>query len=144
MKHRQRSCRAIEREVPGDVRFDPTVSSREHRHVLSNTLIVEGANGTTTSKANDMLYQNGVFTVPDISANAGGVLVPYFVSVQSLRSSLSSEDEASQQLRIVTERAFHEVQASGQQNDVDIRNGAHMLATSRTAEATKAGGMLVW
>ena len=104
-------------------------------------MIVEGANGPTTPEADKILCDNGKFIVPDILANAGGVIVSYFEWVQGLQSFFWSEDEVNHQLRVIMDNAFHEVLEMSQREKVDMRNAAYMLAIKRIADAMEARGI---
>jgi len=104
-------------------------------------IIVEGANAPTTPEADKILNDNGVFVVPDILANAGGVVVSYFEWVQGLQSFFWSEDEVNRQLETVMDNAFHEVLEMSQQEKVNMRNAAYMLAIKRIADAMETRGI---
>ncbi len=104
-------------------------------------IIVEGANGPTTTEADEILYDRGVFVVPDILANAGGVTVSYFEWVQNLQELLWSEEEVSQRLTRILKRSFAEVLDIAQKRKVDMRTAALMLAIGRVAEATRWRGI---
>jgi len=104
-------------------------------------IIVEGANAPTTPEADEVLNERGVFVVPDILANAGGVVVSYFEWVQDLQAFFWSEDEVNRQLQRVMESAFHEVLEMSQREKVDMRNAAYMLAIKRIADAMEARGI---
>ncbi len=104
-------------------------------------MIVEGANGPTIPEADKILNDNGVFVVPDILANAGGVVVSYFEWVQGLQSFFWSEDEVNRQLQAVMDNAFHEVLEVSQREKVDMRNAAYMLAIKRIADTMEIRGI---
>jgi len=104
-------------------------------------ILVEGANAPTTPEADKILNDNGVFVVPDILANAGGVVVSYFEWVQDLQAFFWSEDEVNHQLETVMHNAFHEVLEMSQHQKVDMRNAAYLLAIKRIADAMEARGI---
>ncbi len=104
-------------------------------------LIVEGANGPTTAEATKILCDKGVFIVPDILANAGGVIVSYFEWVQGLQSFFWSEDEVNQRLKTVMDNAFREVLEISQREKTDMRDAAYILAINRVAQAMMIRGI---
>jgi glutamate dehydrogenase (NAD(P)+) len=104
-------------------------------------LIIEGANGPTTPEADKILRDNGKFIVPDILANAGGVIVSYFEWVQGLQSFFWNEDEVNHQLQMAMDNSFHEVLGMSQHEEVDMRNAAYMLAIKRITDAMKTRGI---
>jgi glutamate dehydrogenase (NAD(P)+) len=104
-------------------------------------IIVEGANGPTTPEADEILYDHGIFMVPDILANAGGVTVSYFEWVQNLQELLWSEEEISERLTRILRRSFAEVLNISQREKVDMRTAALMLGIGRVAEAQKLRGI---
>jgi len=104
-------------------------------------IIVEGANAPTTSEADKILNDRGVSVVPDILANAGGVIVSYFEWVQDVQAFFWSEDEVNRQLQAVMENAFYQVLEVSQRQKVDLRDAAYMLAIKRVADAMQARGI---
>ena len=104
-------------------------------------IIVEGANGPTTPDADATLDANGRFVIPDILANAGGVVVSYFEWVQGLQSFFWSEEEVNSRLTDVMEVAFKEVLEISQREKVNMRDAAYMLAIQRLAYATTLRGI---
>jgi glutamate dehydrogenase (NAD(P)+) len=104
-------------------------------------IIVEGANGPTTTEAAHILREKRIFIVPDILANAGGVVVSYFEWVQGLQSFFWSEDEVNHQLQKVMDNAFHEVLEISQREKVDMSEAAYMLAIKRISDTMEARGI---
>jgi len=104
-------------------------------------MIVEGANGPTTREADDSLNDRGVIVVPDILANAGGVVVSYFEWVQDLQCYFWDEAEVNSNLERIMVRSFDEVWSFSQENDVPLRLGAYMLAVDRVAGAVQSRGV---
>ncbi len=104
-------------------------------------MIVEGANGPCTPEAHEILCENGKFVIPDILANAGGVVVSYFEWVQGLQSFFWSEDEVNRQLQVAMDNAFHEVLEVSQRKKVDMRNAAYRVALKRIASAMETRGI---
>jgi glutamate dehydrogenase (NAD(P)+) len=104
-------------------------------------MIVEGANGPTTREADDILHERGVTVVPDILANAGGVVVSYFEWVQDLQCFFWDEEEVNSNLQRIMERSFKEVWDFSHEQGVSLRLGAYMLAVDRVAGAVRARGI---
>jgi len=104
-------------------------------------LIVEAANGPITPEADAILRDRGIFIVPDILANAGGVVVSYFEWVQDIQQFFWTEQEVNERLRQVIRRAFGEVWEVMRERGVDMRTAAYILAISRVAEAIKMRGI---
>jgi glutamate dehydrogenase (NAD(P)+) len=104
-------------------------------------LIVEGANGPTTPEADAVFRERGIFVVPDILANAGGVTVSYFEWVQDLQSFFWSEHEVNQKLGAIMQRAFKEVLQTALAKKIDMRMAAYCQAVNRVAAATRDRGL---
>ncbi len=104
-------------------------------------LIVEGANGPTTPEAHKLLHDRGVFIVPDILANAGGVTVSYFEWVQDRHGYFWPEHEVNERLEAKMCQAFSEVLRTAQKFAVDMRVAAYIVAINRVATVTKLRGM---
>lgn len=104
-------------------------------------MIVEAANGPTTLDADQILEDQGVTVVPDILANAGGVVVSYFEWVQDLQCFFWDEDEVNRNLKRIMVRSFKEVWDFSQERAVSLRLGAYMLAVDKVAGAVRARGI---
>ena len=104
-------------------------------------LIVEGANGPTTPEAHKYLHDKGIFVVPDILANAGGVTVSYFEWVQDRHGYFWPEHEVNERLEAKMCQAFDVVLKTAQQYNVDMRAAAYIVAINRVATVTKMRGM---
>jgi glutamate dehydrogenase (NAD(P)+) len=104
-------------------------------------IVAEAANGPTTPEADRILYERGVFLIPDILANAGGVTVSYFEWVQDLNRDHWTEVEVNARLRLIMVQAFEEVLAESLKQEVNMRTGAYLLAVQRVADATAMRGL---
>jgi len=104
-------------------------------------LIIEGANNPTTLEADDILRSNGVFIVPDILANAGGVTVSYFEWVQDVQKYFWSENETVGRLREIMTKAFDEVHSIAIGENVDMRTAALIKGIRRVADAKLVRGV---
>lgn len=104
-------------------------------------ILAEGANGPTTPKADQILFDNGVFVIPDILANAGGVTVSYFEWVQDRMGYFWREDEVNQRLEEKMVASFNELSVLADLHNVDTRTAAYMLAIDRVAYDTKMRGI---
>ncbi len=109
--------------------------TKENAGRLQCRLLAEGANGPTTLDADAILKEKGVFLIPDILANAGGVVVSYFEWVQDLQNFFWTEEEVNQKLRDILVRAFHEVLHMSHREKVDMRLAALMIGIDRVARA---------
>jgi glutamate dehydrogenase (NAD(P)+) len=105
------------------------------------SIICEGANGPITPTADEILFEKGVLVLPDILANAGGVVVSYFEWVQGLQEYFWKEDEVNARLNDISTRAFNETWAVHETRGVNMRNAAYGLAVQRVAEATTTRGL---
>jgi glutamate dehydrogenase (NAD(P)+) len=104
-------------------------------------VIVEGANGPTTVEADKILENNHIVIVPDILANAGGVVVSYFEWVQNLQSLFWDEHEINSLLKKIILRAFEEVWVIADSKKISLRMGAYMLALGRVLKAKQIRGI---
>ncbi|TMC60741.1 MAG: Glu/Leu/Phe/Val dehydrogenase [Chloroflexi bacterium] len=104
-------------------------------------LIVEGANGPTTPEADEIFKQRGILVVPDVLANAGGVIVSYFEWVQGLQSFFWNEDEINKRLESLMVNNFNRVWKVTQDKGVDMRAAAYILAIERVARAAELRGL---
>jgi glutamate dehydrogenase len=98
-------------------------------------IVAEGANGPTTPDADETLFRNGVFVIPDILANSGGVIVSYFEQVQNQMNYYWTEQEVRSKLESTIVNAFKEVLEVAQQYKVNMRIAAYMNAVKRVADA---------
>jgi glutamate dehydrogenase (NAD(P)+) len=105
------------------------------------SIIAELANGPTTPGADRVLADQGVFLVPDILANAGGVTVSYYEWVQDLYSYFWTENQINETLETTMRAAFRSVHETAMRHHTDMRTGAYILAVDRVAEATRVRGI---
>jgi glutamate dehydrogenase/leucine dehydrogenase len=117
------------------------VITSENAASIKARIIAEAANGPITPMADDMLTRKGVFLLPDILANAGGVTVSYFEWVQDLQNFFWQEHEVNAKLETIMKRAFREVHETSQRYRVNMRVAAYILAIGRVAQATLVRGL---
>ena len=104
-------------------------------------IVAEAANGPTTPHADEVLARKGIFVLPDILTNAGGVTVSYFEWAQDLQGYFWQEDEVNRRLEFVMKKAFGDVQEMMRKYHVHSRASAYILAVGRVAEATLVRGL---
>ena len=113
----------------------------ENADRINCRLLAEGANGPTTLEADEVLNEKGVFILPDILANAGGVTVSYFEWVQDTQNYIWSLDEVNQRLKRILQDAFQRTLNRAEKNNVDMRTAALMEGIERVAQAKLARGL---
>jgi glutamate dehydrogenase (NAD(P)+) len=121
---------ALENQITMD--NAPTISAR---------VVAEGANGPTTPEAHKHLHERGIFVIPDILANAGGVTTSYFEWVQDRHGYFWEEDEVNKRLETKMVEAFDDVLKTSMKYKTDLRTAAYIVAISRVATVTKMRGM---
>jgi len=117
------------------------VVSERNADAVKAKVIVEGANGPLTPAADDILEANGALILPDVLANAGGVVVSYFEWVQGLQEYFWKEDEVNARLNEIVKRAFEETWSTRADRSTSMRLAAYGLAVQRVAEATVTRGL---
>jgi glutamate dehydrogenase (NAD(P)+) len=104
-------------------------------------IVAEGANGPVTPEADQILDERGVLVLPDVLANAGGVVVSYFEWVQGLQEYFWKESEVNAKLNDIVTRAFAETWREHEERDISMRHAAYAIAVGRVAEATITRGL---
>lgn len=131
-------------ELDCDILMPCAISAQIHKDNAAKVkakLIVEGANGPTTPEADVILNDRGVFVVPDILANAGGVVVSYFEWVQDLQNFFWEELEVNDKLERIMRRAYQQVANTMQLHKTDMRTAALIIGVKRVADATVTRGI---
>jgi glutamate dehydrogenase (NAD(P)+) len=117
------------------------VITRRNAAAINTKVICEGANGPTTAAADRILEDKGVFVIPDILANAGGVTVSYFEWVQNRSGYFWDEKTVVERLEAITVRSFADVLEVANRHSVDMRTAAYMLSVERVAVVHRIRGM---
>jgi|SRR5687768_14748 len=131
---------ALDVDVLVPAALESVITSRNAASVRAR-IVSEGANGPTTAEADAVLESNGVFVIPDILANAGGVTVSYFEWVQNRSGYGWSEALVKERLTETMQRSFSQVLKISQQQNVSMRTAAYMLGIGRVAEVQKLRGI---
>jgi glutamate dehydrogenase (NAD(P)+) len=118
-----------------------SVINGENAHKIKARILVEGANSPTTPAADEILFDRGVFVIPDILANAGGVTVSYFEWVQDRQGYFWAEDKVNNRLMQIMVSAFNDVVSYAGKHNVNNRIAAYMLAIDRVAFSIKLRGI---
>jgi glutamate dehydrogenase (NAD(P)+) len=117
------------------------VITAENADRVRAKMIVEGANGPVTPDADEILEERGILVLPDVLANAGGVVVSYFEWVQGLQEYFWKEDEVNAKLNDIVTRAYHATAELAQRKEISMRLAAYGLAVQRVGEATTTRGL---
>ncbi len=131
-------------ELPCDILIPAALEGQITSHNADSVkarIVAEAANGPTTPDADEILFAKGVFLIPDILCNAGGVTVSYFEWVQDLNRDHWRESIVNDKLREIMVRAFDEVLTISEREQCDNRTGSYLLAVKRVADATALRGL---
>ena len=131
-------------EIPCDVLIPAALENQitgKNAERIHARIVAEAANGPTTPEADATLYERGIFLIPDILCNAGGVTVSYFEWVQDLNRDHWSEAQVNAKLKEIMTKAFGETLALSLKHEVNMRTGAYLLAVDRVASATALRGL---
>jgi glutamate dehydrogenase (NAD(P)+) len=129
--------------VPCDVFIPAALGGMIHEHNADRMdckVLVEGANSPTTPTADQILRDKGVYLIPDVMANAGGVVVSYFEWVQNLQHFRWDEREVNDKLGTVMRRAYREVSARAKEEGLDLREAAYLVGIERVVDAARTRG----
>ncbi len=113
----------------------------ENAPIIKARIVAEGANGPTTPDAHKHLHERGIFVIPDILANAGGVTTSYFEWVQDRHGYFWEEEEVNKRLEAKMVEAFDDVLKTSVKYKTDMRTAAYIVAINRVATVTKMRGM---
>jgi glutamate dehydrogenase (NAD(P)+) len=131
-------------ELPVDIlvpaAIEGQITGRNAANIRAR-MIIEAANGPTTTAGDAILAERGVYLVPDILANAGGVIVSYFEWVQDLQSFFWEETEVNERLKRLLSRAFVEVTEVAKNRNLRLREAAYVVALQRVGEAIRLRGI---
>lgn len=131
-------------ELPCDILIPSAISAQLHADnadKIKASIIVEGANGPTTPEADNILTDKGILIVPDILANAGGVLTSYFEWVQDLQNFFWEENQVNDRLSRVMRSSYAAVEKTMHEHKTDMRTAAMIIGVKRVADATIMRGI---
>jgi len=131
-------------ELDCDILIPAAIENQISEHnapKIKAKVVAEAANGPTSPEADRILYDKGVFLIPDILCNAGGVTVSYFEWVQDLQNLFWREATINARLKEVMVKSFNDVLEMSKKHKVDMRTAAYMVAVHRVAEATLTRGV---
>src|SRR5215211_369117 len=130
-------------EVPCDVFIPAALGGMIHEgnaDRMKCKVLVEGANSPTTPAADEILREKDVYIIPDVMANAGGVVVSYFEWVQNLQHFRWDEREVNDKLGTIMRRSYREVSSRSKEEGIDLREGAYLVGIERVVEAARTRG----
>ncbi len=114
--------------------------AKDNANNIDCKIILEGANGPTTPKADKILFKKGIHVVPDILANSGGVCVSYFEYIQDIHSYFWKLDRINKELKRIIIEAFEETYRISQKRKINLRTAAYVIAVGRLAKAIELRG----
>jgi glutamate dehydrogenase (NAD(P)+) len=129
--------------VPCDVFIPAALGGMIHEHNADRMecrMVIEGANSPTTPAADEILRGKGVYVIPDVMANAGGVVASYFEWVQNLQHFRWEEREVNDRLGTVMRKAFRDVSGRAKEEGLELREAAYLIGLERVVEAAKTRG----
>jgi glutamate dehydrogenase (NAD(P)+) len=132
-------------EIPCDVFIPAALGGMIHEHNADRMrcrMVVEGANSPTTPVADQILRDKDVYVIPDVMANAGGVVVSYFEWVQNLQHFRWDEREVNDKLGNVMRRAYREVSSRAREEKLGLREAAYLVGIERVVEAARTRGYI--
>jgi glutamate dehydrogenase (NAD(P)+) len=132
-------------EVDCDVLIPAALGGMIHERNANDIkakIVLEGANSPTTPKADQILADNDVHVIPDVMANAGGVIVSYFEWVQNMQHMRWDEDDVNSRLRKIVKRAYRDVKDKANDRDIPLRPAAYELGIERVLDASRTRGYL--
>lgn len=131
-------------ETPCDILVPAALQgqiTRKNAGKIRAKVVIEAANGPTTPEADEILNANGIMVVPDILANAGGVVVSYFEWVQDLQAFFWTENEVNNKMEAIMKNAFRQVWEASDHYKTNLRLAAYSVGVGRVAEATLRRGI---
>jgi glutamate dehydrogenase (NAD(P)+) len=131
--------------VPCDVFIPAALGGMIHEHNADRMeckVVIEGANSPTTPIADKILHDKGVYVIPDVMANAGGVVVSYFEWVQNLQHFRWDEREVNDKLGTIMRRAYREVSGRAKEERVGLREAAYLVGIERVVDAARTRGYI--
>src|SRR4051794_31259578 len=132
-------------EVDCDVLIPAALGGMIHERnadKIKAKIVLEGANSPTTPKADQILADNDVHVIPDVMANAGGVIVSYFEWVQNMQHMRWDEDDVNNRLRKIMQRAYNDVKEKAKDREIPLRPAAYELGIERVLDASQTRGYL--
>lgn len=137
----QEELLALEVDILVPAALENVITSKNAASIKAK-IVAEAANGPTTPEADRIINKNGIVVIPDILANAGGVIVSYFEWVQNLTNYYWSEEEVNAKLKNIMVKSYQEVSKLAKEHNTNLRNAAYMISLQRISEGMKARGWI--